>query len=160
MEMSNASDPVAIMIAHDADESDRRADAIRILIVQGGFTLAAALDELTQPRAPQVSDILACSWGYDQTRVDFYQVTKVTAKTVTVREIQKRYVSRGQFGDGSVVPVPYTFQANEKPLTNRRFEFSSDSWRGESKWRYSIRVSDYSRAYLWDNEPCSESGEH
>ena len=34
-----------------------------------------------------VGDILYSSWGYDQTNIDFYQVVKVTAKTITVKEI-------------------------------------------------------------------------
>jgi hypothetical protein len=38
-------------------------------------------------------DILSCSWGYDQTNVDFYQVTKVVSdKTVKIRQIGKRVV--------------------------------------------------------------------
>lgn len=34
-----------------------------------------------------VGDILYSSWGYDQTNIDFYQVIKVTEKTITVKEI-------------------------------------------------------------------------
>jgi hypothetical protein len=38
----------------------------------------------------KAGDILSCSWGYDQTNVDFYQVIKTTAKTATVQEIDKK----------------------------------------------------------------------
>lgn len=156
---------MTVMVAHDADWSGRRAEAIRILVTQGGLTLAAALDELTPVRGPQSGDILSCSWGYDQTRVDFYQVVKVTAKTVTVREIAKRYVTRGYGGEATVMPVVDAFVANEKPLASRRFHFpQATSYRdreyNENKWRYSIRVTDFSHAHLWAGDACHESGEH
>src|SRR4030067_498516 len=35
----------------------------------------------------KVGDILSCSWGYDQTNVDFYQVVKVSGKCVYIQEI-------------------------------------------------------------------------
>lgn len=159
--MNNEPSAVAIMtIARDADMAGRRGDAINILMEEGGFALAEAIDVLTPPRLPEAGDILSCSWGYEQTRVDFYEVTKVTTKTITVREIHKRYVSRGERGDGSVVPVPGAFKIDEKPLTGRRFNFPSNMWGNENKWRYSIRIEDYSTAYLWDGEACGESGEH
>jgi len=37
-------------------------------------------------------DILYSSWGYDQTNVDFYQVTEVRGKHVIVREIASQTV--------------------------------------------------------------------
>lgn len=39
-----------------------------------------------------VGDTLVASWGYEQTNVDFYQVTEVTGKMVTVRKIAGRHV--------------------------------------------------------------------
>lgn len=42
----------------------------------------------------QVGDIFSYSWGYDQTNVEFFQVTEVskTRKSVTVREIQSKLI--------------------------------------------------------------------
>jgi hypothetical protein len=39
-------------------------------------------------------DIFYASWGYDQTNVDFVQVIKTTAKTVTVKEIGQKSISK------------------------------------------------------------------
>ena len=35
-------------------------------------------------------DIFVSSWGYDQTNVDFYEVVKVAAKTVTLIPIERK----------------------------------------------------------------------
>lgn len=35
-------------------------------------------------------DIFVRSWGYDQTNVDFYEVVKVAAKTVTLIPIERK----------------------------------------------------------------------
>lgn len=34
-----------------------------------------------------VGDILCSTWGYDQTNYDFYKVTKITEKTVTLEKL-------------------------------------------------------------------------
>ncbi|MBO0596960.1 hypothetical protein I2485_07020 [Nesterenkonia sp. E16_7] len=34
-----------------------------------------------------VGTVLVSSWGYDQTNIDFYEVTKATPKTVLIRPI-------------------------------------------------------------------------
>lgn len=42
----------------------------------------------------QVGDIFSCSWGYDQTQVDFFQVIKLCGeKSVRVRHVQPKLVS-------------------------------------------------------------------
>lgn len=53
----------------------------------------------------EVGDILRSSWGYDQTNIDFYAVTKVIGKCVEIRELGQ---SRQQTGweTGDCVPVP------------------------------------------------------
>lgn len=33
-------------------------------------------------------DILTYSWGYEQTNIDFFQVTRVTAKNAWIRRIE------------------------------------------------------------------------
>jgi hypothetical protein len=43
----------------------------------------------------KVGDIFYCSWGYDQTNIDFYQVVELSAsgKTAKLREIGKTFVN-------------------------------------------------------------------
>lgn len=43
--------------------------------------------ERNAPHDVKVGDIFRCSWGYDQTNVDFYQCTKVIGAFVEIREI-------------------------------------------------------------------------
>lgn len=43
----------------------------------------------------KVGDIVNTSWGYDQTNVDFFVVTRVTAARVWVRKIARDYRETG-----------------------------------------------------------------
>ena len=54
--------------------------------------------------------ILCNSWGYDQTNIDYYQVTKVskTGATVTVRRIGKNSKPTGHMSE-TVSPAPGAF---------------------------------------------------
>lgn len=56
----------------------------------------------------KVGDIWSCSWGYDQTNVDFYVVVKVTDKMVHLREIGARST-----GESSLTPDPTNFVSEE-----------------------------------------------
>ena len=40
-------------------------------------------------------DIFVSSWGYDQTNVDFHEVVKVAAKTVTLIPIERKVQLKG-----------------------------------------------------------------
>lgn len=51
-----------------------------------------------------VGDVLEPSWGYEQTNVDFYQVTRATPKTVLLRPISARREQGETFGTYYVVP--------------------------------------------------------
>ena len=43
-------------------------------------------------------DIFVSSWGYDQTNVDFYEVVKVAAKTVTLIPIERKVQLKASCG--------------------------------------------------------------
>jgi len=47
----------------------------------------------------EVGQVLYASWGYDQTNVDFYEVTAVKGKMVVVREIAAKTVRSDQTSD-------------------------------------------------------------
>lgn len=67
----------------------------------------------------EVGDVFCYSWGYEQTNVNFYQVTeKKTAKTMKVREISYNSVEECSWGSDYVVPVKDSF-INEKEDTVR-----------------------------------------
>ncbi len=61
------------------------------------------------PHSLAVGDILASSWGYNQTNVDFYQVTALAGRTmVWLREIARHSVATGSM-TGTATPVPNRF---------------------------------------------------
>lgn len=102
-------------------------------------------------RAPlvKVGDVFVERWGYDQTNIDFYQVTRVSAsgQTVTLRPVEARIV------DGRVVPAPDRFRrelrgsVGDSPAGFRRKVKAG--WRGDP-W---ITMTTYSGASLWDGRP-------
>lgn len=62
----------------------------------------------------KIGDIFECSWGYEQTNVDYYEVTALIGQhMVEVREIGRQAEETG-FMSGSCVPAPGHY------LTDRR----------------------------------------
>ena len=69
--------------------------------------------ELRNARRPvagewNVGDILVSSWGYEQTNVDFYEITEARGKTVWLRRIAADSVDKGNMS-GTVTPRPGDF---------------------------------------------------
>lgn len=56
----------------------------------------------------KVGDVLKSSWGYDQTNIDYYEITKVIGKYVEAREIGCESVETGWL-QGKSIPVPGKF---------------------------------------------------
>lgn len=62
-----------------------------------------------KPHALQVGDVLRSSWGYDQTNVDYYQVTALIGSTmVEYRKIGEQSEATGHM-TGNSVPAPGAF---------------------------------------------------
>jgi len=92
-----------------------------------------------------VGDILSCSWGYDQTNVDFYQVLAVTAKGLTMQEIEAEAVQgsgKGNFMSDSCVPVKDKFVG--EPMRKRVGFYDNSAY---------VTVNGYKSASLWNGEP-------
>jgi len=86
----------------------------------------------------KIGDMFSMSWGYDQTNVNYFQVTRLTSKGVYVREIGAKSVEGTQgFMCESVVPNPNSFLERSQwcggfddgnPETFRKIQFSR--WNG------------------------------
>lgn len=69
----------------------------------------------------EVGQIYSCSWGYEQTNIDFYQVTEKNGKEFTMREIG----SRLEYGEGLSPMAGYVyakkdaFIADKEPIKKR-----------------------------------------
>lgn len=61
----------------------------------------------------KVGDILYTSWGYDQTNVDFYAVTRVSGKRVYVRPIASDYEQTGFMSGRAWPAMPLQFTGPE-----------------------------------------------
>lgn len=66
-------------------------------------------DRDNAPNTWKVGDLLANSWGYDQTNVDFWQVVRVGKKCVWIRRINGRTVEATGGMSSNVTPVKDAF---------------------------------------------------
>lgn len=69
----------------------------------------------------KVGDILSSTWGYSMTIVNYYQVTAVTPKMITVKEIASKLVS-GNRTFGTTVPIPNVFIKKAYPWQLTEFK--------------------------------------
>ena len=89
------------------------------------------------PHTLKVGDILYSSWGYDQTNINFYQVTRIVGKqSVEVREINSESTPEEGFMTAKKRAIKGAFYENEKPRVCRV--------NGENN---TIRLSSYEYAY-------------
>jgi hypothetical protein len=99
--------------------------------------------ERSKPHSLKVGDILDCSWGWEQTNVDFYQVTRVIGPhSVEIRQISSTSEPNSTYSHGMADrcnPVPNAFTG--EPMVKR------------SNSTNSVCISSYSSASLWDGKP-------
>ena len=102
----------------------------------------------------KAGDILNSSWGYDQTNVDFYQVTRVTpsGKTVYVQKVGTRTV-REDVATAYVVPDTNVIEGD---VLRRRVNLVNYS----DTPKVSIAIHSFEYAYPWNGEPQAETGSH
>lgn len=73
-----------------------------------------------QPHALKVGDILYSSWGYEQTNINFYQVTRIVgARTVEIREIHGESTAETSFMTAHKKAIKDAFKEHEKPVVCR-----------------------------------------
>ena len=90
----------------------------------------------------QVGDIFRTSWGYDQTNVEFFEVTEIKGKFAMLREIESASRANGQ-GSESCVPQSGAFlqpryQGDDRGQPMRRLI-----------QQHGIKIDDVRRAYPW-----------
>lgn len=92
-------------------------------------------------RLPEVGDIWYSSWGYEQTNIDWYQVTKASKCNVWLTPIKGTRKDDG-FMSGTTVPLPNEFCGKEK---RHKFKKYSKA--------YCCSLTSYSSAFEWDGKP-------
>jgi len=103
-------------------------------------------EKLAKPHKLQVGHILVSSWGYDQTNVDYYQVTALKgARSVELRRI------------GSVIDTDLIDQGS---CTPRLDDFRGDAFVKRVDEYNSVKIESYAYARLWDGKPMRWSSYH
>ena len=101
--------------------------------------------EQNKPHSLKVGQILYTCWGYDQTNIDYYEVTKVIGKhMVEIREVG--LVAQGSRGGPSEWVKPAVGSYIGEPMRKRA---SGDN---------SVRIASYARATPWNGEAKSRTG--
>ncbi len=62
----------------------------------------------------QVGDVIYNSWGYEQTNIDFYQVTKVLSKSIKIRPLAQNSSDHGGPHGGKCSPIRNKFIGDEQ----------------------------------------------
>ena len=96
------------------------------------------------------------SWGYDQTNVDFYEVTGLNGRTmVTLAPIgQDRRIATKVGMQGLTTPIPGQFI---RDALNDRTEFRCKPYRYEREWLCKVR--DFGGgARVWNGKPKEWTG--
>lgn len=92
-----------------------------------------------------IGDVLYSSWGYDQTNIDFYEVTKLMGKMIMMRPVAQKTVREEQ-GSDWVVAAPGRFTGAALRKKPQGF--------GDS---VSVKINSFSSASLWDGKPKRET---
>ena len=111
-----------------------------------------------QNKVVNVGDIFLMSWGYDQTNVNFFQVTRVSPKGVFVREIGYRSAGGAGFMCQNVVAVKDSFKSSSQWCggfqgANAELFRKLSYYNGNPCFSVRGRYS----ASLWDGKPTYES---
>jgi hypothetical protein len=95
--------------------------------------------EKDKPHTLKVGDILVSSWGYDQTNIDYYQVTRIPGPmTVEIREIAKTSSAEIGFMTAECKAAPDKFTGD--PMIKRCNSTNS------------VRIASYASASKWDGK--------
>ena len=99
--------------------------------------------ERLKPHSLKVGDIMVCSWGYDQTNVDFYKVKRLVGKSmveligIRSANIDDSYEAHGMAC--KVIPLPK--------------EEYGEPFKKKSNSSNCVSMTSFSSARLWDGKP-------
>ena len=113
-------------------------------------------EERTKPHTLKVGDILYCSWGYDQTNVDYFRVSEIIGK----RKI--KIVGLGTSAESDGIHDKATPQeVGGNHWTRKQYYCEIDKkWKTKNielvkfaNSNNSVKISSFAYAYLWDGKP-------
>lgn len=106
----------------------------------------------------EVGDVLASTWGYEQTNVDFFLVTKRTPKMVTLAYIEVEKTP-GKLHHLTYTAVPAKDDdGNWITFGELKRKVHVSDWR-ETPAEF-VRIESYANASKWGGEPVNGSSWH
>lgn len=97
----------------------------------------------------KTGDILHHSWGYDQTNADFYQVIRVSDKSIWIAQIETTETC-DEMLCGKAQPIPGKTRIRNSPGL-RKVPYEYTNCNGETQWL--VRINDYTAgAELWNGQ--------
>lgn len=85
--------------------------------------LAARRETYRREQTPhnlRPGDVVVNSWGYDQTNIDFYEVTRATSHFVWLRKLQQTTKETG-FMCGPTAPIPSQYDDTEPESKHKAY---------------------------------------
>ena len=114
------------------------------------FKAERKAERVSEGRGLEVGDVLRASWGYDQTNIDYYEVTALIGKRmVEVREIGCEHVEYTGYMTGKSVPKPGAFIGEARRLMARKGSVKVSSCAWASKMETEIEGVKTYRASNW-----------
>jgi len=108
------------------------------------YTVNAYATDVTKVNQPMpkvnVGDIFVCSWGYDQTNIDYYVVRKVKNASVTISPLGQNRTYTGHM-QGECTPD--ITKIGDKLITKRIISCGDN---------VSLKMTSYSWAYPWSGK--------
>lgn len=129
--------------------AERREQAVRDYFESRRASLARKAQGLATAKAKraaghglQIGQVLVCSWGYDQTNIDYYQVTELVGKrSVKIRAIGSITTRETGWAMGESVPAIDQFKG---PEMLKRVDAGGG-----------VKIESYAWARVWDGRPRS-----
>lgn len=96
----------------------------------------------------QPGDVFVESWGYDQTNIDCYVVTRRTPKSVAIKPCGREVIGGRVKPNPEVVGEFRTNRTGKAAKNGEVIKRLTTGWRGEPY----LSMTSYSGASLWDGE--------
>ena len=114
-------------------------------------------EERTKPHSLKIGDILYCSWGYDQTQVDYFRVKEILGK----RKIKIVGLGTSLKSDGFHDKATPSDDEVGNTWTQKQYYCEIDKkWKRKNielikyaRSNNSVNISSFANAYLWDGVP-------
>jgi hypothetical protein len=100
----------------------------------------------------KVGDVFYASWGYDQTNVDYFQVTAKSGQFVTIRGIGCASMESDRYTEDKITADPGHFLAWSPFIhdNSKGRKIKIQSYDGKRPY---LSLESFANAYPWDGEP-------